>query len=228
MNLNTELYVKEFKSRSRHHSKLVNFILPELLECNNNNLLEFGVSNQAMSTELFLYFSNLNNNILYSVDNVDYSHKFQTPKWVFLNQRDDAYTEIENKIPKKFSLILLDTIHEANHVEKIFYYYYPKLEFGKSFFIDDISWLPYIKGSDKERFYAEINNQETFQMLLNVYYNNRNNFSIEFSFEGTGMCRITKTSNNTLNPPVRKITSKEKSFKNYLRKISKFFYKYVG
>lgn len=222
MNLNTKLFIKKFKSRSRHHSKLVNFLLPELEKCKKNNLLEFGVSDKAMSSELFLYFCNLNNNTLYSIDNVDYKHKFQTPKWIFINHRDDNYSKIEKKIPKKFSLILLDTIHEADHVKKILYYYYPKLKLGKSFFIDDISWLPYLKGSDKERFYAEINNQETFQMLLSVYYNNKNNFNIDFTFEGTGMCKITKTSNNILNPPVQKISSRKYSIKNYLRKILKY------
>ena len=46
------------KDLLRHHSKLMNFIYPELIKLNNCNILEFGVSEKAMSTELFLNFSN--------------------------------------------------------------------------------------------------------------------------------------------------------------------------
>ena len=36
---------------------------------------------------------------------------------------------------------------------------------------------------------AEINNYETFIKLLEIYYNNRSNFNLDFNFEGTGMCK---------------------------------------
>ena len=61
------------------------------------------------------------------------------------------------------------------------------LELNCCFFIDDISWIPYLKESDKNRFYGEINNLETFNLLLEIYYNNRDNIDIEFSFQGTEM-----------------------------------------
>ena len=92
------------------------------------------------------------------------------------------------------------------------------LELNCCFFIDDISWIPYLKESDKNRFYGEINNLETFNLLLEIYYNNRDNIDIEFSFQGTGMCKITKIKDVALNNP-RKIQTRQNTIKNLIRKI---------
>ena len=77
---------------------------------------------------------------------------------------------LKNKIPEKFDIIFLDTLHEAQHVKKIFCYYYKFLKTNGFFFIDDTSWLPYVKNNYRDRFYAEINNQETFKILLEIYF----------------------------------------------------------
>jgi len=215
-----EEFITNFKIKSRHHHKLINFIYPELKKINNTNILEFGVSEKGMSTELFLQYSKNNQCTLYSIDNVDYSKKFNDVNWRFINTRDDNFPYVEKNIPNKFKLILLDTIHEAAHVEKIFYKYYDLLEVNHCFFIDDISWLPYLKNSDKNRFYAEINNYETFIKLLEIYYNNKDNFILEFSFLGTGMCKIKKISNLALNKP-KKIKTRYQTIKNIIRKTLK-------
>ena len=215
---NFEKYKNDFLNKSRHHSKLVKFIYPELIEIKDSNILEFGVSEKAMSTELFLEYSNLNNCKLFSVDCVDFSSKFNHKNWHFINSRDDNYEKIFATIPKNFDLILLDTIHEAKHVEKIFYKYYDSLNVNRCFFIDDISWIPYLKTNEKNNFYVEINNHETFEILLQIYSGNRENFEIEFTFEGTGMCKITKKNNNKLNLK-KNIYSRKYSLKNLVRKI---------
>ena len=82
------------------------------------------------------------------------------------NNRDDDYEKILKIVPKNFDLILLDTIHEAKHVEKIIYKYYEFLKVNCCFFIDDTSWIPYLEKSEKNKFYAEINNYETFQTII--------------------------------------------------------------
>ena len=46
-------FLTEFKSRSRHHSKLTNFIVPELIKFNNSNILEFGVSENVCQLSYF-------------------------------------------------------------------------------------------------------------------------------------------------------------------------------
>lgn len=213
-------FLKKFSLKSRHHKKLTNFIYPELKKIKKCNILEFGVSEQAMSTELFLNYSIKNDCELYSIDNIDYSKKFIDKNWNFILSRDDSFNYINKNIPNKFDLILLDTIHEAQHVEKILHYYWNRLNTNCCFFIDDINWIPYLIGSEKNRFYNEINNYETFIKLLELYHSNRNNMFIEFTFEGTGMCKIKKLKRDNLKP-AKKINDRQNSIKNILRKILK-------
>jgi len=162
-------FKNSFLNKSRHHSKLIKFVYPELMKITNSNILEFGVSEKAMSTELFLEYSNLNNCKLFSVDIVDFKNKFKHKNWHFIHSRDDDYNKILATIPKNFDLILFDTIHEAKHVEKILYKYYDFLNVNCCFFIDDISWIPYLKTTEKNNFYAEMNNLETSEILLQIY-----------------------------------------------------------
>lgn len=213
-------FINQFRERSRHHKKLVNFLYPELKKIENSNILEFGVSAKGMSTELFLEYSSDHNCKLFSVDLVDFSKKFHSSNWKFLQSRDDDFTSVINNIPNSFKLILLDTIHEAKHVKNVLYRYYDLLEVDHCFFIDDISWIPYLKNSEKNNFYAEINNLETFQILLEIYISNRENFDLEFNFEGTGICKMRKKNNNKLNEPGINNT-RDTSIKNLIRKIIK-------
>ena len=213
-------FIENYAIKSRHHQKLINFIYPELVKIKEGNILEFGVSDQAMSTELFINYSVINGCKVYSIDNVDYSNKFNNKEWNFILSRDDEYDYIKSKIPNEFSMILLDTIHEAKHVKKIIYNYFKNLKINSCFFIDDISWLPYIKNSDKDNFYGEINNFETFNILLEIFFGNRNTIDIEFNFQGTGMCKIKKLNDSPLREP-KKIVHRQNSFKNLLKKILK-------
>ena len=73
-----------------------------------------------MSTELFLNYCDSKECNLFSVDNVDYSEKFKNNKWKFIKSRDDDFEFVSSYIPSKIDLILLDTVHEAKHVERIF------------------------------------------------------------------------------------------------------------
>ena len=111
----------------------------------------------------------------------------------------------------------MDSLHEANHVEKIFNYYFKKLRINGYFFIDDISWLPYLKNCERNNFYCEINNKETFDKLLSIYLSNQENFDIDFNFTSSGICKITKK-RDKLNI-AKKIETREHSLKNFLKKI---------
>jgi len=215
-----EKFIKDYTTRSRHHTKLIDFMYPELSKIKLANILEFGVSDQAMSTELFLEYAKVSHCKLFSVDNVDYQNKFNDSNWKFVYSRDDNFTLVKKKVPNKFNLILLDTLHEANHVKKIIYNYFNLLEVNHCFFIDDINWIPYLRNSEKDRFYGEINNYETFEKILEIYYSNRDNLIIDFTFQGTGMCKIKKITNGDLREP-KKINTRRLSIKNFLRKILK-------
>ena len=128
-----------------------------------------------------------------------------------------AYGKI---IPKKLDLIYLDSYHEPNHVEKIFRYYYPKIKTGGFYIIDDICWLPYVKGNYRDNFGCEIANLETYKRLIEVYYKNTENFDLEFSFVGSGLAKIKKKTDNDLNASV-KVPSRYYSLKNLIKKIIK-------
>lgn len=196
--------------------KLKNFFEKELKNISNPKILEFGVK-EGRSTKLLLDYCNKNNGELFSVDIEDYSNLFSDKNWHFIKSRDDNFEHLKSKIPNKLDLIYLDSLHEAKHVEKIFYYYFDYLKIDGIFFIDDISWIPYIKNSERDNFYCEINNKETFEKLLEIYNSNQEKFDIFFTFISSGMCKIVKKQNFlNLN---KKFFSREFSFKNLMRKI---------
>jgi predicted O-methyltransferase YrrM len=205
------------KISDRHFRKLHNIIYKEICLIKNPRILEFGVSEKAMSTNFYLDVCKSNNGILYSVDINNYSNKFISSHLKFIKSRDDDFFFIEKNIPDKFDIIYLDTLHKADHIEKIFYYYYPKLSQDGYFLVDDISWLPYVKESEKEQFYMERNHEESFNRILEIFYSNRDNFDLEFSFIGTGAAKITKLNNNNLLKP-NKIISRKYSVQNFLRR----------
>ena len=203
---------------SNYDYKIKVFLEDQIQQISQPNILEFGVR-EGRSTKIFFDFCKKKGGHLFSIDVDDYSNLFKDQNWTFLKTRDDNFEFLQEKLPKKFDLIYLDSIHEADHVQKIFYHYYDFLKINGQFYIDDISWLPYLKSNYRDNFYCEINNKETFERLIKIYNNNFDNFDIFFTFISSGMCRIVKKQNQ-LNQP-KKIISREKSFKNIFRKIIK-------
>ena len=63
----------------------------------------------------------------------------------FFKTRDDNFKFINSKLPDKIDVLFIDSLHEAIHVKKLFYGYYPKIKNEGYIFIDDISHLPYLK-----------------------------------------------------------------------------------
>ena len=202
--------------------KFNSFVANELISLKDLTILEFGVK-EGRSTKIFLQHCEKNGGKLYSIDVNDYKDKFNDSNWTFIQSRDDNFDYLENKLPKKFDVIYLDSLHEADHVEKILYYYFDKLKIGGLFFIDDTSWLPYIENSQRDNFYCEINNKETFDKLLEIYNVNFDRFDINFDFTSSGVCKIFKKSEKLAKS--KKISIRTMSFKNFIRKIIKFFRK---
>ena len=108
--------------------------------------------------------------------------------------------------------------HNASHVKKILFHYYKKLKPGGLLFIDDICWIPYIKNNYRNHFNSEINNLETFEMLNDVLLANQKNINLFYTFVGSGMAKIVKLNNESLNESI-KIKSRKFSLKNILRKL---------
>lgn len=206
----------------RHKRKFLDFILSPISKIDSPQILEFGVSKKGMSTSIFLDLCKKNSGKLLSVDTNNDSRKFQDSNWRFINARDDDYDVIEEYIDREMDVIYLDTIHKADHVEKIIYHYYDKLKVGGFFFVDDTSWLPYLKKNRKDNFFMEMNNHETFDRIVEISNSNNDCFDLEFSFVGTGIAKIRKLSNNKLNIS-NKLKSRKFSIKNLFRKIFIFF-----
>ena len=203
---------------SEYQYKINTILKKDISEIKNPQILEFGVK-EGRSTKLFLEICKENDGKLFSVDIDDYSHLFKDKNWKFIKTRDDNFDHLDKILPGEIDVIYLDSLHEAEHVKKIFYHYFPKLKLNGLFFIDDISWLPYGKNKKRNSFYCEINNFETFHKLLEIYISNTNNFDINFTFISSGMCKIRKKSNQ-LNIP-GKIKTRLFSLKNLMRKILK-------
>ena len=204
-----------------HKEKLFNFVLPKIINIKNPSILELGVR-EGKSTKMFIEVAEKNNGELISIDIDDYSHLFSSKNWKFIKSRDDNFEFILKQIQKKLDIIFIDTTHEASHVIKIIENYYFKLKIGGTFFIDDISWLPYLKNNNRNSFYCEINNKETFEVILNLYNNNESNFDLEYSFVSSGFACLKKKNDNKLNS-LKKIKTREHSLGNFLRKIKKYF-----
>tara|TARA_B110001452_G_C15177155_1_gene408959 strand:+ start:207 stop:839 length:633 start_codon:yes stop_codon:yes gene_type:complete len=180
-------------------------------------ILEFGVR-YGLSTQLFLDICEKKNGFLYSVDVDDNSRKFNSKKWKFIHGRDDNFKLVESYIPKKIDLIYIDSFHNAEHVAKIFYHYYPFLKNNGYLIIDDISWLLYSKKNERDNFNSEINNHETFHKILDIYNNNKNNFDLTFNFKSSGMAKIIKKNDNYLLDS-KKVLIRKFTLKNFIRKI---------
>jgi len=184
-------------------------------------ILEFGVRH-GISTGFFLNICEKKNGFLYSVDMDDSSKKFNSNKWKFIHGRDDNFNLVESFIPKKIDLIYIDSFHDAEHVAKIFFHYYPFLKDNGCLIIDDVSWLPYSKKNERDNFNSEINNHETFHKILDIYNNNTKNFDLTFNFKSSGMAKIIKKNDNNLLIS-KKVLIRKLTFKNFIRKIVRSF-----
>jgi predicted O-methyltransferase YrrM len=197
--------------------KLKNYLFPLIKDIKNLVILELGVQ-KGRSTKEFLKICKKNNGRLYSIDIDDCSRISEEENWKFYQTRDDNFEFIKSKIPKKIDVLFIDTLHEADHVEKIIYGYYNLVKTNGYIFIDDISHLPYTKNSERNNFYCEINNIETFKRILQIYSNNSKNIDLSFSFISSGLAVIKKKNENELNEKLN-FSSRENSLKNFLRNL---------
>lgn len=205
------------KSTLRSTKKLDTALNGEISKLKKPNILEFGVQ-IGSSTTKFIEICKKKNGKLFSIDIDDCSKLFNNKLWKFIKSRDDNFKYIFKRIPSKIDLIYLDTIHTAKHVEKIIYAYFDRLKVNGLFLIDDISWIPYLRKNPYNNFYCEINNKETFENILEIYYNNKDCFDLNFSFKSSGLAIIKKKNDSSLKPNL-KLKSRQNSLKYLIRKI---------
>ena len=199
-------------------SKL-DYIIEKIKNIQNINILELGVQ-RGLSTKRFLEICDTNNGFLTSIDIEDCSGVSENKKWKFIHCSDDNFEKIDKIISKTFDFIFIDSLHEPNHVKKIFYHYYDFLKIDGLCIIDDISWIPYTKDEYRDNEFSENINRSTFKTILEIHNMNKENFLLEFFFKDSGYAIITKKTKNILNPS-KKIISREGGIKNLIRKIYK-------
>ena len=197
--------------------KLDNFLFPIINGINNPIILELGVQ-KGRSTKKFLDICKKNNGKLFSIDIDDCSNIINDKSWNFYQTRDDNFEYIKSKIPEKIDILFIDTLHEANHVKKLINEYYPIIKKNGFIFIDDISHLPYLKNKDRDNFYCEINNKETFDLLISIYSENTENFDLSFTFVSSGLAIIKKKTDSELFD-YRKLNERGLTTKNILRRL---------
>jgi len=201
----------------QYKNKIKQFIIPEIINISDPKIIEFGVR-FGVSTELFIEICEKKNGELFSVDVDDCSKVSSSTKWKFIKSRDDNFDYLEKILPSEADLIYLDSFHNANHIEKIFYHYYKKLKIGGLFIFDDISWVPYLKSKKRNNFNCEINNYETFYRILEILNANDDCIEVQFSFVGSGLAKIRKVNSNNLKSP-KKLKTRLFSLKNFVRRL---------
>ena len=197
----------------------LDYIIKRIKNTPKIQMLELGVKT-GDSTKKFIELCNTNDGFLTSIDIDDCSNVIKSDKWKFICSSDDNFEKINKIINTNLDFIFIDSLHEANHVEKVFYNYYSFLKKGGICVIDDVSWLPYSKNQYRDNEFSEYINRSTFNKILEIYNQNTKNFSLEFFFKDSGYAIISKITDDTLNKSI-KIQSREYGLKNLLRKIYK-------
>ena len=197
----------------------LDYIIEKIKDIQKIQILELGVQ-RGSSTKRFIELCNINDGFLTSIDIDDCSKVIKSDRWKFIHSSDDDFEKIDKIISNSLDFVFIDSLHEPKHVEKIFYHYYSFLKKGGMCIIDDISWLPYSKDEYRDNEFTENINRSTFDKILEIYNQNKENFYLEFFFRESGYAIITKKKENSLNNSI-KIQSRKYGLKNLLRRIYK-------
>ena len=182
----------------------------------NPFILELGVR-EGVSTKMFLEVCDKNNGNLISVDILDCSKVSSNPRWKFIHSSDDNFELINKLLNQKIDILFIDSLHEPNHVRKVFYNYFNFVKINGLIFIDDVVWLPYVEEARKDNEFVENINRLTFNKILEIYNANNENMTLDINFAGSGL-GIIKKIKDKLNYE-KKIKNRSFTVKNILKRI---------
>ena len=180
------------------------------------NILELGVQS-GNSTRMFIDICEKNDGYLTSIDIDDCSKVIKNSRWTFVHSSDDFFEYVNKFLKNNFDVLFIDSLHEPDHVKKVFYHYFKFLNKNALIIIDDVVWLPYVKGGPQDNDFVERINRLTFNKVLEIYNSNLNNFTLNIDFLGSGMAIIQKKSDQ-LNEE-KKIKNRLFSLKNIIKNI---------
>ena len=196
----------------------INLIKEKIKDIEKPLILELGVK-EGRSTKMFLEICDRNDGNLISIDILDYSKVSSNPRWKFIHSSDDNFNYTNKFIEKKVDVLFIDSLHEPNHIRKVFYNYFNFVKVNGLIFIDDVIWLPYVKDGYRDNDFIEITNRLTFNKILEIFNSNKDNFTLDINFSASGLAIIKKIGNH-LNDE-KKIVNRLFSFKNILKKFYK-------
>lgn len=179
-------------------------------------ILELGVR-EGVSTKMFLDVCDQNNGNLISIDILDCSRVSNNPRWKFIHSSDDNFELINKLLNQKIDILFIDSLHEPNHVRKVFYNYFNFVKINGLIFIDDVVWLPYVEEARKDNEFVENINRLTFNKILEIYNANNENMTLDINFAGSGLGIIRKIKDNLNNE--KKIKNRSFTIKNVLKRI---------
>ena len=179
-------------------------------------ILELGVR-EGVSTKMFLDVCDQNNGNLISVDILDCSGVSNNPRWKFIHSSDDNIELINKLLNQKKENLFIDSLHEPNHVRKLYYNYFNFVKINGLIFIDDVVWLPYVEEARKDNEFVENINRLTFNKILEIYNANNENMTLDINFAGSGLGIIKKIKDNLNNE--KKIKNRSFTVKNILKRI---------
>ena len=194
----------------------LNKIRELIFEIPKLNILELGVQS-GNSTKMFIDICEKNDGYLTSVDIDDCSNVIKNPRWTFIHSSDDNFVYVDKFLKNNFDVLFIDSLHEPNHVKKVFYHYFKFLNNNALIIIDDVIWLPYVKGSEQDNDFVERINRLTFDKVLEIYNSNIKNLTLNIEFLGSGMA-ILKKKNNQLNEE-KKVINRMFTLKNLIKNI---------
>ena len=196
----------------------LNLIKERIKDIKKPLILELGVK-EGRSTKMFLEICDQNDGNLISIDILDYSKVSSNPRWKFIHSSDDNFDYTKKFIERKVDILFIDSLHEPNHIRKVFYNYFNFVKVNGLIFIDDVIWLPYVKDGYRDNDFIETTNRLTFNKILEIFNSNKDNFTLDMNFSASGLAIMKKIGDHLNNE--KKIVNRLFSLKNILKKFYK-------
>jgi predicted O-methyltransferase YrrM len=165
-------------------------------EIDSPTILELGVE-RGYSTTAFLQVCEEKGGSLTSVDIRDCSDVSRDQSWIFVKASSidkDYILKASPSLNDGIDVLYIDTIHKVEHVKKEIESWFPLLNYGAHIFLDDVDAQPYRRGQRKDNVREEIEFDKLHQFILDFYYANEDQFSIEICYGSTGMACLLKNS----------------------------------
>tara|TARA_Y100001935_G_C17210070_1_gene459618 strand:- start:300 stop:1001 length:702 start_codon:yes stop_codon:yes gene_type:complete len=210
--------------KDMNHKKI---IFDHIVQLESPIILEFGV-NTGASSSLFAYLAEQNKGKVFSIDIKNCSDVVISNNWFFL-QTNDLNTEkiLDNfkDLYEGIDLIFIDSYHDADHVEKLTYNWFPYLKKGGIIFFDDTDNLIY---KLQKRIPHTINVGEINNRIKQIYHSNENKIYYSKYYGASGLSKYYKLSEfmDKLNP-IKKFWDTNFLVKFFYLKIRKTYNKFT-